>query len=116
MDAVKYFKIKSKMTNGCHWENCGKCTLSNENNGMDKDCNDLEMLYPEKAIEIVEKWELEHRISYADDFISKFPNSNITKDMLYDRCREVYYGGHCNFHESGSFTCQDCWDKSIEDK
>lgn len=60
----EYMKKKLEMLNdlgrtagGCINVNCSKCPLSNINNKTDYDCCALEILYPEKAIEIVMNYE-----------------------------------------------------------
>lgn len=39
---------------------CTNCLLSSYNNGDGICCTDFEMLYPKKAIEVVQRWSDEH--------------------------------------------------------
>lgn len=61
-----YFIEKLRMTKrtreeGCKIK-CSECPLSCQNNGTSEftSCITFEMLYPEKAIEIVQRWSDEH--------------------------------------------------------
>lgn len=82
MDAVKYFKIKKRMTNGCaENSNCSQCALDSENNQHILDCIVFEMQHPEEAVEAVEKWAEEHPVkTRMSDFIEKFPKARVLKD------------------------------------
>lgn len=55
-------KYKSKFGGYICELSCTDCHLSSSNNGSSDNvaCLDFEMLYPEKAIEIVQKWSNEH--------------------------------------------------------
>ena len=61
MDALEYFKIKKRMTNKCEMD-CVDCPLYYANNNKQLGCKRFEMLYPDEAIQIVERWEKEHPI------------------------------------------------------
>ena len=60
MKAIDYLKAKARMTNKCGYRSCNNCLLGAANNGKGLYCDELEEEYPEKAIEIVEKWALEN--------------------------------------------------------
>lgn len=59
-----YFAEKRRMTkrakNGLCKLGCSNCPLCSINNNKGQSCTAFEMLYPEKAIEIVQKWSDEH--------------------------------------------------------
>ena len=55
MTAIEYLKAQNRMTKKCGID-CDKCPLSSRNNEADCACLELEQDYPEKAVEIVEKW------------------------------------------------------------
>ena len=58
--------------------NCTDCPLSTKNNGTSATCTDLEILYPEKAIAIVQKWSDEHpQKTYLSELLKIFPNSSL---------------------------------------
>lgn len=116
MDAVEYLKDRTRMTkagDGVHGGlceiSCTECPLYDENNGMKVNCEKLETLYPEKLVEIVEKWAAEHpRKTRQSEFLKMFPNAtpfhidpcNVDADMAIDskcrrksciECREEYW-------------------------
>ena len=52
---------------------CGECLLNNKNNGTSENllCGAFEAIYPEKAIEIVQKWSDEHpRKTYLSELLT----------------------------------------------
>ena len=61
MDVLEYFKIKKRMTNKCEMK-CDECPLYDKSNNKQLGCKRFEMLYPNEAIQIVERWEKEHPI------------------------------------------------------
>lgn len=76
MDAVEYFKTKSRMTKNCNI-GCDNCPLSYNYNKYDNaSCMIFETIYPEKAVAIVEKWLQENPVkTYKSVFFEKFPNA-----------------------------------------
>lgn len=73
---VNFIKEKYRMTNNCQIR-CTKCPLSQDNNGVDNKttCYDLEKRYPEKAVEIVQKWSDEHPPkTFLTEFLKHYPN------------------------------------------
>lgn len=95
---------------------CTNCLLSSYNNGDGICCTDFEMLYPKKAIEIVQKWSNEHpQKTFLTEFLKNYPNvqlydAGIPKDicpyhlglMNKDDCRKDHY-------------CLGCWNQPIKD-
>lgn len=81
MDAIKYFNIKKRMTNGCKSAStCNNCPMSVQYNDIGQSCVDFEMLCPEKAVEIVENWGKEHPVkTRMSDFLEKFPRAMVLK-------------------------------------
>lgn len=87
MDAVKYLKIKKRMTTGCT-SNCSQCALYADNNPYGEDCTVFEIQYPEEAVAAVEKWAEEHPTkTRMDEFIEKYPKATVFKNDEYiDMC------------------------------
>ena len=85
MDAVKYLKDKARMTkadNSVHDDLCGiscdECPLYDENNGMKVNCQNLESFYPEKSVEIVEKWAKENpKKTRQSEFLKSIKNIGV---------------------------------------
>lgn len=107
--------------------NCIYCPLSSPNNGSSDmmSCSDFETIFPQKAIEIVQRWSNEHPPkTLLTEFLERYPNakmngdgfpSNIVpcslglierKDICKNRCLYFYDKGH---------PCYDCWNTPIEE-
>ena len=83
-----YFKEKNRMTKNCEI-GCNHCLIGSHNNGFDLLCVEFENTYPDKAIEIVQKWSDEHQVeTRAEHF---HPNARMRS-------------GH-------PIGCKKCWDK-----
>lgn len=55
MEAIEYLKAKGRMTKMCEID-CHECPLHIDNNGACVSCPELQVMYPELAIAIVEEW------------------------------------------------------------
>lgn len=116
-----YFAEKRRMTkrttkNGLCKLGCSNCPLCSINNNKGQSCTAFEMLYPKKAIEIVQKWSNEHpQKTFLTEFLKNYPNvqlydAGIPKGicpyhlglMNKDDCRKDHY-------------CLGCWNQPIED-
>ena len=117
-----YFAEKLRMTkrakNGLCKLGCSNCPLCSINNNKGQSCTAFEMLYPEKVIEIVQKWSDAHpQKTFLTEFLKNYPNvqlydTGIPKGicpyhlglMNKDDCRKDHY-------------CVKCWNQpiSIED-
>lgn len=126
MDAVKYFKIKKRMTNGCtENSNCSQCVLDSDNNPYGVDCVVFEMQHPEEAVAAVEKWAEEHPVkTRMDKFLEIYPNANVERNRrtkaflricpisIDTTKRETH---NCSQYD----TCNDClseyWNEEVEE-
>mgnify|MGYP000797084305 CR=1 FL=1 len=115
-----YFAEKLRMTKrtrkGLCKIDCSVCPLCSENNGTSGlvSCTTLEMLNPEKAIEIVQKWSNEHpQKTYLTELLKIFPNTPLNDDGTPK--------GIC-LHELGATSldncevdnaCVKCWNRLI---
>ena len=122
MDAVKYFEEKRRMLDSlgrigerCVGVACRDCPLSPKNNGIDISCIELEALYPERAVEIVEKWSKEHpRKTMLQDFLKKYPKAMLREDgMPYGTC--PYVLGYDEAKECNYLNCNACWNRPLEE-
>lgn len=113
MDAVKYFKEKARMgkidTYGFCTIDCDKCGLSRQNNLKDLGCGYFEVLYPEEAVAVVEKWSEEHKQKTKKQvFYEKFPNAPKDDDGMPQICPDdiwsVDYRKCCG-------NCVTCWNQ-----
>lgn len=79
---TNYFTEKLRMTkrtkNGLCKIKCSNCPLCSNNNGEGLSCPTFEMYYPEKAIEVVQKWSDEHpQKTFLTEFLKNYPNAEL---------------------------------------
>jgi hypothetical protein len=115
-----YFNEKLRMTKrtrkGLCKIDCSVCPLCSENNGTSGlvSCTTLEMLHPEKAIEIVQQWSNANpQRTYLSELLKIFPNTPLKDDGTPK--------GIC-LHELGATSldncevdnaCAKCWNQPI---
>lgn len=109
MDAVMYLKERARMAEKCKI-GCENCPISFKNNGFEISCTTFENNHPEKAIEIVKKWNNEHpRKTYLMDFLEKYPSAEIKEDGIPKSCAE-YLGYKVSCRD-----CKECWSTLMEE-
>lgn len=110
MDAMKYFKEKSRLCKNN--ATCTECPLSHNNNGKDLACGYLEADYPEQAVAIIKKWSTEHPPkTRQSEFLKMFPNAcilyiddNKVIDILPCAIDKDFRASNCN----NKITCSEC--------
>ena len=113
-----YFKEKKRMTKTKKYVckiDCYDCPLSSSNNGINISCAFLEANYPNKAIEIVQKWSDGHpQKTFLTDFLEKYPNVPLAKNGYPSIC--PYELGYTKeeYINCGSLTCKQCWSTPIK--
>lgn len=111
-----YFIEKLRMTkrtkNGLCKIKCSNCPLCSNNNGEGLSCPTFEMYYPEKAIEIVQKWSDEHpQKTFLTEFLKNYPNAKLDEDGIPLKI--------CPWHlglmsvNSCRNNCVNCWNQPI---
>ena len=114
-----YFNEKSRMTkrsaNGLCKLGCSNCPLCSINNNKGQSCTAFEMFYPEKAIEIVQRWSDEHpQKTYLTEFLEIFPNTLLEDNGTPNFC--PYHLGLMNKDDCRKYhDCVECWNQPIED-
>ena len=109
MNAVEYFNEKARMVQaertGICTIGCANCRLSSENNDFNLDCDDFERIYPDRAVEIVQKWADEHpKKTNLDALREVFP------DAINGFCpREVEGSPVCAYPDI--LSCSECKEK-----
>ena len=79
---------------------CGNCPLSSLKNDIGVSCSNLEMVYPDKAVEIVQRW--------SDENSGPLAKWEINSDGYYPYCSD------CGFEpEKISLYCPNCGKKMI---
>lgn len=116
-----YFIEKLRMTKRTRGEGCkikcSECPLSSQNNGTSDEfmsCVTFEMLYPEKAIEIVQKWSDAHpQKTFLTEFLKNYPNAplndNGTPDSLCPYDLGLNEKAKCGEDDG----CTKCWNQPI---
>lgn len=117
MTALEYLKEKNRMTKACRIV-CDKCPLAYVNNGEMVTCGYLERYFPEKTIEIVQKWSEEHPVkTMLQDFLEKYPNAPKDHDGMPEFCPGSLGYQNDNEHCEGSdnYKCVNCWNRPLEE-
>ena len=101
---ANYFNEKVRMTkraeNGLCKLSCSNCPLCSGSNNKGLSCTGFEMLYPKKAISIVQQWSDEHpQRTYLTELLKIFPNTPLNDDGTPK--------GIC-LHELGATSLDDC--------
>lgn len=113
MNAVDYLKTRERMCEKS--SGCLMCPLAV---GVALGCETVESQRPEEAVEIVERWNIEHPIeTYVSDFLKKFPNAILDSEGCPPNCVRYLYGndhaptnGYCR----DDISCSDCWNRPIK--
>lgn len=113
-----YFTEKRRMIgqqkDGICQLDCIDCLLSSFNNGIGVQCSVFEMLYPEKAISIVQKWSDEHPPkTYLSEFLKNYPNAPLADNGTPDICPEKL--GLTDIKKPCFGDCVECWNQPIEE-
>lgn len=113
----QYFAEKQRMVKLQTGEvceiSCEECPLSSMNNGEGIVCSDFETCYPEKAIEVVQKWSDEHpQRTYLSEFLKHYPNAPLDDDGAPKVvCPSAL--GLMNIDDCDD-NCIKCWNQPIE--
>lgn len=114
-----YFVEKKRMTKRNKYVctiDCADCPLSSSNNDINISCSSLETDYPDKAIEIVQRWSNEHpQKTYLTDFLDKHPNAPLAKNGYPNICPHHLGYTKEEYINCRSSTCQQCWNTTIEE-
>ena len=116
--AETYLVEKRRMTeqqeDGICKLKCADCPLGIENNGADVPCSNFEMLYPKKAIAIMQKWSNEHpQKTYLSEFLKTHPNARLDNDGTPAFC--PYRLGFMSVNDCRKdHNCVKCWNQPIE--
>lgn len=116
MTAVEYLREKARMTKadkeGRCGIQCGMCGLKPTNSTIS--CHCFELVYPEKAVSIVQKWTYEHpRKTILQDFLEKYPNAPKRKSGEPSICPEsLGYRPEGTGCHAG---CYECWNRPLEE-
>ncbi len=114
----EYFTEKARMSettkSGVCKVECAKCPLGSRNNHVGECCTDFEMLYPQAAISIVQRWSDEHpQKTYLSEFLKNHPNALLNDDGTPTFCPyRLGLMGADDCRKDGN--CVKCWTQPIE--
>lgn len=107
---------------------CNDCPLSGLNNGINISCSSLEMDYPDKAVEIVQRWSNEHpQKTLLTEFLKHYPDVEMSSDGFPDYILPCILGlvekkdickNRCFYFydkDKGCRPCYDCWNTLVEE-
>ena len=78
MDAVEIMRTYSRMCDVEGTKGCVYCGLSYSANGTGEPCKEFIKNSPEKAVDVIKKWSVEHPIkTRQSEFLKMFPNASI---------------------------------------
>jgi len=116
-----YFAEKLRMAkraeNGLCKLGCSNCPLCSINNNKGQSCTAFEMLYPEKAIEAVQRWSDEHpKRTYLSEFLKNYPNAELNHGVPKVCLKKLGVVSGCAKTKEGDLyiSCYRCWNQPIE--
>lgn len=116
---TNYFTEKLRMTkrtkNGLCKIKCSNCPLCSNNNGEGLSCPTFEMYYPEKAIEVVQKWSDEHpQKTYLTELLENYPNAELNHGVPKACLKKLGVVSGCAKTKEGDLiSCTECWNQPI---
>lgn len=122
---TNYFNEKLRMTKRYKLKNggyackldCTNCPLSHSNNGLGVFCSNFETIYPEKAIEIVQRWSDAHpQRTYLSELLKHFPKVELS-DKGVPKFICLPHLGLNEIEDCGGTDdyCAGCWNQPIKD-
>lgn len=114
-----YIQERKRM---CESYSCFECPLSSKKNGTKKTCRVFENYYPDKVIEIVQKWSDEHpQKTLLTEFLKHYPKTELNGMGIPDiapcklglvelnsKCIENCVHQYCI-----GLPCKDCWNTHV---
>lgn len=115
-----YFAEKQRMTkraeNGLCKLGCSNCPLCYVNNDKGQSCTAFEMLYPEKAIEAVQRWSNANpQRTYLTEFLKHYPNTPLGSGGTPNICPHAL-GLHNIEGCKKNYTCIECWNQPLPER
>ena len=108
---ANYFNEKRRMTKRCEL-GCSNCPL---NKDKILSCITFQMLYPEKAIAIVQKWSDEHpQKTFLSEFLKHYPNVELNSKGFPEFC-PCKLGYQIADEICSRNACNECWNLPIEE-
>lgn len=108
---TEWRRMTKQLKDGVCELECADCPLGRLNNGVGVHCSDFETLYPEKAIEIVQKWSDEHpQKTYLSEFLEHYPSAQLSDKGLPMICPHLL---GLMRRDDCRANCIECWNHPI---
>lgn len=116
MDVIEYLKTEERIC-GFYTEGCQECPLSSYNNGADVGCTIFVKHEPEKCVEIMKKWAVEHpQKTILQEFLEKYPDARINnRGIPPELCPDDLGYSRAEKCGTGNNICVKCWNRSLEE-
>ena len=114
MEFVKAMRIMNRM---CNSVDCRKCSVVLSNNGEQIICPEFFMDFPEKAEEILTKWNAEHPLKTLKDvFDDMFPDARrLDNGIPYVCVISLGYERRVALNDCCNSNCIKCWSQPYEE-
>ena len=111
--AVNYIRESKRMCEN-YRHDCDSCPMSIKNNGYDRLCYVIAEQYPERAVEIVQKWNDAHPVkTRLDDLKEKYPNFMLNPNG-YPGVRPFVFGCCSDCKECTRAPSSECWHEPVD--
>lgn len=113
-----YFAEKARMSkttkSGICKVECAKCPLSSDNNGVGECCTTFEMLYPEEAISIVQRWSNANpQRTYLIEFLKHYPSAPLYEIGTPKGICPYHLGLMNRYDCRKDRNCVKCWNQPL---
>lgn len=114
-----YFAEKARMMeiteSGVCKLGCSNCPLCSKNNNKGLSCTGFEMIYPEKAIEIVQKWSDENpQKTLLSELLKNYPNVPLHVTGIPEDICPFHLGFMSKDDCRNDRNCVICWNQPIK--
>jgi len=113
MEYIKAMETKQRVHDK-YFNRCTACPLHAMNNGIKCGCDSLIFKYPEKAEEILKKWDKENPVkTFLSDFLEKYPKAPLSESGAPTNICP-HYLGYCKDSCDDFNDCLKCWNRPLE--
>ena len=116
---VNFLQEYNRMCNSFNDYFCNDCPMYKHNNGELRYCENLIKEFPDRAVEIVQKWSDEHQPkTRLDDILEKFPHIDLNRVDKVPYIRPFNYGyckdcNKCTLRAKASVDTAYCWNEPV---
>lgn len=120
IDCNKTKNYLSERNRMCKRKGCNECSLGSYLNGTNKNCRVFENCYPDKAIEIVQKWSDKHpQKTLLTEFLKHYPKTELNffgcPSIAPCELGIIKLKDECKDKAVYCFHCKKCWNTLVEE-